>query len=120
MRRSDLEHVLRAASAITNEREFGPTTAILPAGWEARLVAVTNANTNGAVGQCLELHDLLAAKYVAARDKDRRFCRDAVRRGLADEATLLERVAVLPVDDDRRRLIVAEVVHDLSAARNQQ
>ncbi len=176
MKRVDLEHVLRAAYAITNEREFivigsqailgqfpdapaellvsdevdiyprhrpdladlidgaigelsffhdefgyyaqgvGPTTAILPAGWEARLVAVTNDNTRGAVGQCLEIHDLLAAKYIAARDKDRRFCRDAVRRGLAHEATLLDRIALLPVDDERRRVVETEVVSDFASA----
>lgn len=176
MRRVDLEHVLRAASAITNERDFivigsqsilgqfpdapaellvsnevdiyprdrpeladlidgaigelsffhdefgyyaqgvGPTTAILPAGWEARLVAVTNDNTRGAVGHCLELHDLLAAKYVAARDKDRRFCRDAVRRGLANQATLLERIATLSVNDERKRVLREEVVSDFAAA----
>jgi hypothetical protein len=172
MKRADLEHVLRAASAITNQRDFiiigsqsilgqfpdapaellvsdevdiyprdrpdladlidgaigelsffhdefgyyaqgvGPTTAILPSGWEERLVAVTNANTQGAVGHCLEIHDLLAAKYVAGRDKDRRFCRDAARRRLADLQRLLERVAGLPIDDERRAAVRAVVIAD--------
>jgi hypothetical protein len=176
MKRVDLEHVLRAASAITNQRDFivigsqavlgqfpdapaellvsdevdlyprdrpdladlidgaigelsffhdefgyyaqgvGPTTAILPAGWEGRLVVVTNDNTRGAVGHCLEIHDLLAAKYVAARDKDRRFCRDAVRRGLVDRSTLLERIAALPVDDERKRDLRTDVMSDFAGA----
>ena len=40
----------------------GPTTAVLPAGWEGRFVKVENENTRGAIGLCLEIHDLLAAK----------------------------------------------------------
>ncbi|HSO39086.1 MAG TPA: DUF6036 family nucleotidyltransferase [Labilithrix sp.] len=176
MKRVDLEHVLRAACAITNQRDFivigsqsilgqfpdapaellvsdevdiyprdrpdladlidgaigelsffhdefgyyaqgvGPTTAVLSAGWEGRLIVVTNDNTHGAVGHCLEIHDLLAAKYVAARDKDRRFCRDAVRRGLVDQATLFERIAALPVDDERKRALRTVVVSDFAAA----
>lgn len=175
MKRADLEHVLRAASAITNERDFvvigsqavlgqfpeapaellvsdevdiyprdrpeladlidgaigelsffhdtfgyyaqgvGPTTAVLPNGWEARLVIVANENTRGAIGHCLEIHDLLAAKYVARRDKDRRFCIDALRRGLADRATLLERIATLPIDDQRKATIRSSVASDFAA-----
>ena len=178
MRRVDLEHVLRAASAITNQRDFivvgsqsilgqfpdapaellvsdevdiyprdrpdladlidgaigelsffhdefgyyaqgvGPTTAILPAGWEARLVVVSNENTGGAVGHCLEIHDLLAAKYVAGRDKDRRFCGEAVRRGLVDRATLEERIAALPIAATRALTVLADVDGDFAAAAN--
>ncbi len=95
----------------------GPTTAVLPAGWEGRLVIVRNDNTHGAVGHCLEIHDLLAAKYVASRDKDRRFCRDAVRRGLADQATLLERLSALPVDDERKRSLRDVVLSDFAGAK---
>src|SRR5690349_19806306 len=36
----------------------GPTTAVLPHGWEQRLIKVQNANTRGATGWCLEVHDL--------------------------------------------------------------
>ena len=32
----------------------GPDTALLPAGWESRLVPVCNDNTGGATGWCLE------------------------------------------------------------------
>ena len=176
MKRGDLEHVLRAACAITNQRDFivigsqsilgqfpdapaellvsdevdlyprdrpdladlidgaigelsffhdefgyyaqgvGPTTAVLATGWEDRLVVVTNDNTHGAVGHCLEIHDLLAAKYVAGRDKDRRFCRDAVRRRLADQAQLLARIAGLPVDDERKAALRSVVLSDFAAS----
>jgi hypothetical protein len=73
-------------------------TATLPAGWETRLVRVSNRNTRGAVGLCLEAHDLVISKYVAAREKDRRFVRAAVRLGLVDRDVLLERLAETPVD----------------------
>ncbi|MDX9719149.1 MAG: hypothetical protein RBU37_00270 [Myxococcota bacterium] len=69
------------------------TTATLPTGWQHRLVPVHNANTRGATGWCLELHDLAIAKYVAARDKDLRFLEAAVKHGLLDLPTLLERHA---------------------------
>jgi hypothetical protein len=45
-------------------------TATLPSGWRNRLVRIENPNTNGYVGLCLELHDLLVAKYFAGREKD--------------------------------------------------
>jgi hypothetical protein len=95
----------------------GPTTAILPVGWEDRLVVVTNENAGGAVGHCLDVHDLLAAKYVARREKDRRFCRDAIRRGLVDETTLHERIAALPVDEERRRIALGDALADFASAR---
>ena len=176
MKRVDLEHVLRAAFAVTNQRDFivigsqsilgsfpdapaellvsdevdiyprdrpdladlidgaigelsffheefgyyaqgvGPTTAVLPEGWESRLIVVTNDNTHGAVGHCLEIADLLAAKYVAGRDKDRRFCRDAARCGLVDRATLLRRLAALPLEDERKRALRTVVVSDFAGA----
>ena len=68
------------------------------------------------MGHCLELHDLLAAKYVAARDKDRRFCREASRSGLADQATLLSRIDALTVDDERKLALRAVVIADFAAA----
>jgi hypothetical protein len=50
-----------------------PETATLPDGWEQRLVAVTNANTDGATGWCLEPHDLAFSKLAARREKDLAF-----------------------------------------------
>jgi hypothetical protein len=44
----------------------GPDTAILPRGWESRLIRVENANTDGYAGLCLEVNDLAISKYVAA------------------------------------------------------
>ncbi len=127
MRRAELEHLIRAAAAITNEYEIvvigsqsilgsvpapppelmqsmeadcypmrrpeladlidgaigelspfherfgyyaqgvGPETAVLPDGWQERLVKLQNEQTDLKLGWCLEPHDLAAAKLVAGR-----------------------------------------------------
>ena len=130
MKRSDLEHILRASKGVTGETEFivigsqailgqfpdaprvlrqsmeadlyprhrpelaeliegslgrysqfdqtfgywadgvAPNTAILPRGWEQRLTPLRNENTDGAVGWCLDPHDLAISKLAARREKD--------------------------------------------------
>jgi hypothetical protein len=142
MKRKDLEHLIRAAAAITNEYEImvvgsqsilgaapdapevllmsmeadmyplrcpdladlidgaigelspfqerfgyyaqgvGPETAILPAGWEGRVVKIQNGNTDLKIGYCLEPHDLAASKLAAGRDKDWPFVETMVRHGI--------------------------------------
>jgi hypothetical protein len=74
------------------------TTAVLPSGWRDRLVPIRNENTRGVTGWCLEVHDLVLAKAVAGREKDRAFLREAMRHGLLDRATLQARLAVLPAE----------------------
>jgi len=54
-------------------------TATLPDGWEARLVRLSNENTGGAIGWCLEPHDLAFSKLVARRDKDMSFVQALLR-----------------------------------------
>jgi hypothetical protein len=130
MKRSDLEHILRASKSVTGETEFvvigsqailgpfpdaprvlrqsmeadlyprfkpelsemiegslgrysqfdltfgyfadgvSPATATLPKGWEERLSHLSNENTGGAIGWCLEPHDLAFSKLAARREKD--------------------------------------------------
>lgn len=80
-------------------------TAVLPEGWRDRLVAIDNPNTNGYIGLCLELHDLLLSKYVAGRDKDRVFCAAVVRAGLADRDVLHQRLSAMELTAaDRERI----------------
>ena len=158
MRRHELEHLIRAAAAVTNEYEIvvigsqsilgavadppaallqsmgadcypleqpeladlidgaigelspfherfgyyaqgvGPETAVLPAGWQDRLVKLQNENTDLKIGWCLEPHDLAAAKLVAGREKDGPFVQTMLRHGLIQLNTLLDRVQALPVD----------------------
>lgn len=162
MRRHELEHLIRAAAAVTNEYEIvvigsqsilgavadppaallqsmeahcyplkqpeladlidgaigelspfherfgyyaqgvGPETAVLPAGWQERLVKLQNENTDRKIGWCLEPHDLAAAKLVAGREKDGPFVQTMLRHGLIQLNTLLDRVQALPVDADAK------------------
>ncbi len=94
-----------------------PGTATLPAGWESRLVRVQGPGTRQAIGWCLELHDLLISKYVANRDKDRRFARAAIVHGLAQRETLLERLQATALDDARKLQLRELVLYDFNGAR---
>ena len=83
----------------------GPETATLPAEWEERLVKVENENTGGAIGWCLDPHDLAYAKLAARREKDIAFVANLIRHKLvkpsrvealiasAADAALRERLA---------------------------
>jgi hypothetical protein len=94
----------------------GPETAVLPGGWEDRLVPVQNENTRGVMGLCLEIHDLAVSKYVAGRDQDLAFVRSAHRHDLVDGPTLLRRLEATPLDDERRRLVETRIRRDLEAS----
>lgn len=59
----------------------GKETTTAPAGWRDRLVPSRNVNTRGATCWCLEAHDLVLAKCVAGREKDRAFADEAIRHG---------------------------------------
>jgi len=72
----------------------GPETAVLPAGWQDRVVPVHNESTGGATGQCLEVHDLAVSKLVAGRDKDLAFVEALGRHHLISTATLRQRLAL--------------------------
>ncbi len=81
-------------------------SATLPEGWADRTVAVSHpVGTRGNTGFCLEAHDLAASKLVAYRDKDRIFVASLLEEGLIDGSTLLERIATLPIDIDRREFL---------------
>jgi hypothetical protein len=54
-------------------------TAILPDGWQDRLVKVETPATMGAVGWCLEVHDLAVSKLAAGREKDLLFVQAMLR-----------------------------------------
>ena len=169
MTRAALEHILRAASAVTNEREFivigsqailgqyphapqallvsieadlyprhapglsdvvdgaigelsrfhetfgyyahgvDETTAKLPAGWQDRLVRLENDNTGGAIGWCLEVHDLAASKIVAGRERDTHFVGLLLSEGLIDAARLDARLQTLPLPAEQIEHIRARV-----------
>jgi Nucleotidyltransferase of unknown function (DUF6036) len=85
------------------------TTAILPRGWRDRLVPVCNANTRGATGWCLEIHDLVISKLVAGREKDLDFALEAAHHGLAGEKTLRERLEVTELIEEVRSLVSGRI-----------
>ena len=169
MRRHELEHLIRAAAAITNEYEImiigsqsilgacpdapefllqsmeadvyplhhpeladlidgaigelspfeerfgyyaqgvGPETAILPLGWESRLVKIQNENTDLKIGLCLEPHDLAASKLAAGREKDWPFVEVMLRHKIIDGAAVQERVRLLPISPEQKERLHAWV-----------
>ncbi|WP_315636688.1 MULTISPECIES: DUF6036 family nucleotidyltransferase [Microbacterium] len=80
----------------------GPSTAVLPTGWQDRVVPVPAERLNGVkvVGLCLDPHDLCVSKIIANRTKDHEFVQELVDAGLIDSGTLLDRLADVkpPVD----------------------
>lgn len=88
------------------------STATLPAGWKERLVPIRGPGTSDKVGWALEVHDLVLSKYVAGREKDRRYNRAALRHRIVDRATLEDRLRLLPVDDARRTSIAGQIASD--------
>jgi hypothetical protein len=87
----------------------GPNTAVLPAGWQDRLIEVNNANTNGVSGLCLEVHDLTISKLVAARSKDLEFVQELVRQEMVEAMTLARRLAVTNLSKDEKQRIALRI-----------
>lgn len=80
----------------------GPETAVVPAGWESRLVAVHSEFTGGATAFCLEVHDLAISKLVAGREKDFLFVAALFRHGMVQLPVLAERLAATELHPERR------------------
>lgn len=95
----------------------GAATAILPKGWRRRLVRVTNANTGGSVGLCLEVHDLALSKYAAGREKDLAFTATLARHGMIAKETLLERAAQTRLAPALRKLVEGRIRRDFAPKR---
>ena len=89
----------------------GERTAVLPSGWESRLVGVA---TPAGTGLCLEPHDLVVSKYAAGREKDRAYVRAAIRHRLVDRGTLLSRLATTPIEEGQRARIAGQIEADYS------
>lgn len=165
MNRAQLEHILRASSAITLETEFivigsqsvlgacpeapaelrrsmdldlyprddpaasavidgaigegsmfhqtfgyyahgvGPETAVLPDGWEERLIPVCNENSGGATGWCLDPADLALSKLAAGRENDLSFVAALVEHRLADRQVIRKRLDSVDLPAGRRQQI---------------
>lgn len=77
----------------------GQHTARLPMGWQERLIPLSNENTAGITGWCLDPHDLCASKLLAGRPKDSEFCRAVLATGIVDPAMLTERLELTDASD---------------------
>ena len=95
----------------------GFETATLPAGWRDRLIRVSNPNTSGVTGLCLEVHDLAISKYVAGRDKDFEFTQELARHSLIDQETLLKRLEQTELSAELRKLVRARIQRDAKHRR---
>lgn len=69
------------------------TTAVLPRGWEGRVVTFNALDHPDAV--CIDAHDLVVAKLVAGREKDFEFAAALIEHDLIDVETLKSRVDLL-------------------------
>jgi hypothetical protein len=87
----------------------GAETAVLPAGWQDRLIAVPIPprvrSERSPIAYCPEPHDLVLSKCVAGRERDWTFAETAITQGIVQPAALLERVDHLPVAAAKRRSI---------------
>lgn len=84
-------------------------TAMLPAGWKDRLVAVRNANTGTGCGLCLEVHDLAVAKLAAGREKDSVFIAGLLRYRLADAFVIESRLRQSPLAGQKLEAALARL-----------
>ncbi|MBW1687056.1 MAG: hypothetical protein JRS35_18560 [Deltaproteobacteria bacterium] len=86
-----------------------PETAILPTGWESRLIRYASPATGGVTALCLEVHDLAIAKLVAGRRKDIDFCTELVRHEMIDHGAMTDRLALTALDTERRELVKGRI-----------
>jgi len=80
-------------------------TAVLPEGWQDRLIAIETPSAEPARGLCLDPHDCAASKLVAGRWKDHDFVGALLRDHLLDANMLIARIDLLEVSaKDKARL----------------
>lgn len=91
------------------------TTAMLPDGWETRLVKIANDNTNNIVGLCLEPHDLMVSKLYAGREKDIDFVSVAIDVGIVDIDLIRSRIMMVP--SDNKQIVIARLARIMSRKR---
>ena len=75
-------------------------TAVLPDGWIHRCIEIRNGNTRQVTARCLDPHDLAVSKLVAGREKDLEFLIEMIRNRLLDDATILQRIGMLPPNEN--------------------
>lgn len=82
-------------------------SAKLPNGWQKRTVSISDpVSTHGHTGWCMEAHDLAASELVAFREKDKEFARLLLIEKMIDAKTLMERIALLDVEERLRKILL--------------
>lgn len=71
------------------------STAILPSGWEDRLIELKDPSLEAAVGFCLDPLDLCIAKLLAHREKDIEFVGALLLSGIVKSVDLLDRLELV-------------------------
>jgi hypothetical protein len=74
----------------------------LPEGWTDRVVAIESPETAGAIGYCLEIHDLAVSRLASDRDEDFSFLLGLLRYRLIDEGELEDRLAATEMNASLR------------------
>lgn len=98
----------------------GPQTALLPDGWQSRVVPITSPDTGGATGLCLDVHDLVLSKYAAGREKDLAFNAALIRAGCVRKRRLFRLVRSMPIDPPAKDLIRRRIEADFAAANSRR
>ena len=85
------------------------TVSYAPEGWRDRVLRFETGGTGGAVGLCMEPHDLAIAKLCAGREKDLEFVRELLAAQAVTSPVLIERLRLVSaprpvVDVARQRL----------------
>jgi len=83
----------------------GPETAVVPEGWDQRLIEFPVHDSHGTIGLCLDKHDLAFSKLAAGRQKDIEFIRELLKHRLISRARLLRLVDSEPNETLRQRLL---------------
>jgi len=86
----------------------GRETAVLPEGWEERLIPLRNENTRGCTGWCLEPNDLAVSKLVAGRRKDLEFVGAMFAIKLAEPALVNDRFDTTLFSTEKARRLAGQ------------
>ena len=86
---------------------IGKETAILPAGWEERLVKLSNINTSGYTALCLDPYDLCVSKLIANPKKDIDYVKALLATKLLDVCELKKRLFTVEGFDEQKDIALA-------------
>jgi hypothetical protein len=87
-------------------------SAILPGGWEERLIRYEPPDAGGVVAWCLAPEDLWVSKALAGRPKDLEFCRSLLQTDLVEKDELRRLIASADALDAKETLALSLLDED--------